>query len=212
MQSSYRLQPADRSRGIGVTLLEFLRGNEAEILSNTEAKSLQLQGAGPSSQQLKRGLPIFFDQLLDVLAHAPTVPAESAVDNEGMIKAAYAGDEPAIAMAAGRPYEVEVAKSAGAYGTELQKLGYTLSHVVHGYGSSCQSITELASEKHVPIGAGEFRQLNQCLDTAIAGIAKRAVELNDGTIEVENLPGRGCIFRISLPVTTSAPLPSLGHA
>jgi signal transduction histidine kinase len=35
-------------------------------------------------------------------------------------------------------------------------------------------------------------------------IAKRAVELNDGTIAVENLPGRGCIFKISLPGTRRA--------
>jgi signal transduction histidine kinase len=30
-------------------------------------------------------------------------------------------------------------------------------------------------------------------------IAQRAIALNDGQIDVENLPGRGCIFRISLP-------------
>ena len=113
-----------------MALPEFLRMNEKAILTSTEAKSLQLAGAGPSSQQMKRGLPIFFNQLLDVLEQAPPAPADSVVDNEGMIKAAFAADEPAIAVAAGRPYEAEVAKSAGAYGTELHKLGYTLSHVV----------------------------------------------------------------------------------
>jgi signal transduction histidine kinase len=30
-------------------------------------------------------------------------------------------------------------------------------------------------------------------------IAQRAIALNDGTIDVRNLPGRGCVFRISLP-------------
>jgi signal transduction histidine kinase len=30
-------------------------------------------------------------------------------------------------------------------------------------------------------------------------ISKRAVELNDGTMFVKNLPGKGCIFTISLP-------------
>jgi hypothetical protein len=94
---------------------------------------------------------------------------DSEVDNDGMVKAAYAANEPAIAIASGRPYEAEVALSAGVYGIELQRMGYTLSHVVHGYGAICQAITELALEKEVPITTGEFRHLNQCLDTAIAG-------------------------------------------
>jgi signal transduction histidine kinase len=37
-------------------------------------------------------------------------------------------------------------------------------------------------------------------------IARRAVEAHGGTIEVRNLPGRGCIFSISLPQTTSVGL------
>lgn len=45
------------------------------------------------------------------------------VDKDGMVKAANDSDEPAMAAAAGRPYDVEVAKSAGAYGKELQQLG-----------------------------------------------------------------------------------------
>jgi signal transduction histidine kinase len=34
-------------------------------------------------------------------------------------------------------------------------------------------------------------------------IAQRAVELNDGTIDVQDLPGRGCIFKINLPGMSS---------
>ena len=152
-----------------MSLQEFLRTNEAAILANTEAKALQLAGPRPASEQMKRGLPIFFRQLLDVLERSPPDPTDSEVDNDGMVRAAYAADEPAIARAAGRPYEAEVALSAGAHGIELQKSGYTLSHVVHGYGAICQAITELALEKQVAISTEEFRQLNQCLDTAIAG-------------------------------------------
>lgn len=36
-------------------------------------------------------------------------------------------------------------------------------------------------------------------------IAQRAIALNDGQIAVENLTGRGCIFRISLPSVGGAP-------
>jgi hypothetical protein len=71
----------------------------------------------------KGGLPIFFNQLLHVLEHAPSEVANLAVNKDGMVKAANDSDEPAMAAAAGRPYDVEVAKSAGAYGKELQQLG-----------------------------------------------------------------------------------------
>ena len=132
-------------------LLEFLRKHEGEILALTENKSLKLAGVRPSSEQLRQGLPIFYEQLIEVLA----LQAH--------------GNEPALAHSAGRPQESALAISAGAHGMELQRLGYTLSHVVHAYGSMCQSITELACEKRIPITAGEFHDLNRCLDVAIAG-------------------------------------------
>jgi signal transduction histidine kinase len=54
-----------------------------------------------------------------------------------------------------------------------------------------------------------FEQRNHNHDGLGLGltIAQRAIELNDGTIDVDNLPGEGCIFRITLPATTrGAPL------
>jgi signal transduction histidine kinase len=152
-----------------VTLLEFLRTNEPAILASIEEKSSALAGVRPTSEPASRGLSIFFNQLLHVLEHAPAEPLQPEVDSVRMVKAANDGDEPAIAAAAGRPYDVEVARSAGAYGSVLQHLGYTLSHVVHAYGAICQSITELAIAKKAPITNEEFRELNRCLDTAIAG-------------------------------------------
>ncbi len=148
-------------------LHEFLKTNEREILAACEAKSEEL--GGDSSGELKTGLPIFFTQLLTVLEHTPEEPEESSVDRSAMARAASAGDEPAIARAAGRPFEAAVALAAGNHGGELQKRGYTLSHVVHAYGSMCQAITELAIEKKEPIAPVEFKKLNRCLDVAIAG-------------------------------------------
>lgn len=188
-----------------MSLQDFLRQNENAILASTEAKALQLAGSRPPSEQMRRGLPIFFKQLQDVLEFAPGEPAESDVDKEGLVRAAYAADEPAIAIAAGRPYEAEVAFSAGAYGIELQKLGYTLSHVVHAYGALCQSITELAVANDVNITSTEFRNLNQCLDTAIAGAvttfqAQRAE--GDSVREIEHLGFLAHELRNSLGVIT----------
>jgi hypothetical protein len=152
-----------------VVLHNFLKANERAILAACEAKSSELGGASPSFDELKMGLPIFFKQLMTVLQFTPAEPDESAVDRPAMARAASASDEPAIARAAGRPFEAEVARTAGTHGDELQKRGYTLSHVVHAYGSMCQAITEMAIEKREPITPDEFRKLNRCLDVAIAG-------------------------------------------
>ena len=152
-----------------MALLEFLKTNETAVHARMEEKSAALAGARSVSEVPTSGLPIFFKQLLHVLEHVPTEVVHLEVDKDGMVKAANDSNEPAMAVAAGHPFDVEVAKSAGAYGKELQQLGYTLSHVVHAYGAICQAITEIAIEKMAPITTEEFRALNRCLDTAIAG-------------------------------------------
>jgi len=152
-----------------MSLHEFLKTNENAVLARIEMKSLALAGDRSASAAPKNGLSIFFKQLLHILEHAPNDVEQLEVDTDGMVKAANNGDEPAMAAAAGRPFDVEVAKSAGALGREFHQLGFTLSHVVHAYGAACQAITEFAIEKHAPITTEEFRALNRCLDTAIAG-------------------------------------------
>ncbi len=135
-------------------LFEFLKKHQTEILALTELKSLELAGVRPSSVQLKQGLPIFYKQLMGVLAlQGSTKPDQ--IDK--------------IALTNGHPQEGDLAIAGGQHGLELQRLGYTLSHVVHAYGAMCQSITELASKGKIQISAGEFHDLNRCLDVAIAG-------------------------------------------
>ena len=85
------------------------------------------------------------------------------------MNAANDSNEVAMARASGRPNEAVLAASARLHGKELLRLGYTLSHVVHAYGSMCQAITELATKKKSVITPGEFNDLNGCLDIAIAG-------------------------------------------
>lgn len=150
-------------------LYDFLLKNQEEILESAERKTLELAGNHPSSPQLKEGLPIFYRQIIDVIRNAekPSSPPAKNVDKIAL--AADRGDEEAMALAAGRPEEAELAESAGHHGTELLRLGYTLSHVVHAYGAMCQTITETASKKKKVITANEFHALNRCLDVAIAG-------------------------------------------
>jgi hypothetical protein len=150
-------------------LTEFLLKNQSAILELTQRKTLELAGDHPTSDQLERGLPLFYRQIVEVIGRAGSPRTPPARDLRAIANAADLGDEPAMAIAAGQPLEAEVARSAGVHGFEMLRLGYTLSHVVHAYGAMCQAITEVATEKDVPIEADEFHALNRCLDVAIAG-------------------------------------------
>jgi signal transduction histidine kinase len=150
-------------------LYEFLQKNKHEILALTESKTLQLAGVRVSTDQLKQGLPIFYQQLIKILALTKVSAPMSAVNQKNRQIAADESDEVKMASAEGRPDEAELARSAGLHGTELLRLGYTLSHVVHAYGAMCQAITELATKKNIEITSSEFHDLNRCLDIAIAG-------------------------------------------
>jgi signal transduction histidine kinase len=172
-------------------LYDFLFENKNKILDMTEKKSLALAGVRPSSDQLKRGLPIFYQQLLIVLKdEAANILDKGPVDSRAMIEAAKFCDEPALSVASGQKDEVNLTKSAGGHGVELLRLGYTLSHVVHAYGAMCQSITEYATEKEAKITAAEFHDLNRCLDAAIAGAVTEFQALRnaqESSREVEHL-------------------------
>lgn len=126
-----------------MTLHNFLIENRADIIADTEKRTVALAALRPSSDQMRLGLPLFFDQLIEILE---------------------------LRLADVSPHdELVITAAANAHGKELLRLGYTLSHVVHSYGAMCQSITEVASLKKAPVTALEFHLLNRCLDIAIAG-------------------------------------------
>lgn len=151
-------------------LYEFLQENQKQILDVTEKKFLVLVGALPTSNQLKAGLPIFFQQLWRVLKAEAFSPIKRLTMNTSAVaNATQKNDEQELVFAEGPIDDAKLAKSASLHGQELLRLGYTLSHVIHAYGSMCQAITELASEKNAKISAGEFHDFNRCLDIAIAG-------------------------------------------
>lgn len=150
-------------------LHQFLENHKKEILKMTEMKALELAGVRPSSEQLRKGLPIFYQQLIEILILEEGSERASKKNENGIQQAVSNNDEPAMTIASGHPAEYELAISAGKHGSELLRLGYTVSHVVHAYGAMCQSITELATHKEVTITPSEFHSLNRCLDVAIAG-------------------------------------------
>ena len=150
-------------------LYTFLTAHQDEILAATEKKTVELAGEHPTSAQLKQGLLIFYRQIIAIVHSAEKPASPPPMDVQKIATAADHGDEPTMAMAAGRPEEAELAKAAGQHGIELLNLGYKLSHVVHSYGAICQSVTEVASKRKAAISAGEFHAFNRCLDVAIAG-------------------------------------------
>ena len=82
----------------------------------------------------------------------------------------------------------EIGRSAVLHGHDLRRQGFTVSQVVHDYGDVCQSITELAGERHAPISVDDFRLLNACLDDAIAGaVTQYAREGNQSSAQDESV-------------------------
>ena len=77
-------------------------------------------------------------------------------------------DQLAAMLRSRRPDGAAGSIGAAMHGGELLAAGFTVSQVVRDYGDVCQTITEMAIERHVPITTAEFKALNACLDDAIA--------------------------------------------
>ncbi len=172
-------------------LYNFLLNYEKEILAVSEKKTNELAGVRPDSDQLKNGLPIFYRQLLATLKLViDNLDVDAVANKPAMAKAARQNDEIGIVEASTHPQEVGIATEAGIHGAELLRLGYTLAHVVHAYGSMCQAITEVAMKKNIIITPKEFNDLNRCLDAAISGAVTTFQELQNAQIsnkEIEHL-------------------------
>ena len=120
-------------------LHEFLVANRREILARSREKLASNEGPVLTEAELADGLPIFLDQLIAVLRAGKHERSSGQHD---------------------------VATSAAHHGGDLLRLGMTVGQVVQDYGSICQSVTELADERHVLITADEFHTFNGCLDEA----------------------------------------------
>jgi signal transduction histidine kinase len=162
-------------------LYEFLLKNQTEILSMTTKKYRKLTGFRPSSELLKKGLPLFYKQLTHVLERGGGGGGGSGVS----------GLQPEeVSIGQESRFPSELTSAARLHGEELLRLGYTLSLVVHAYGSMCQSITELATKKNIAITSLEFHRLNKCLDIAIAGAVtgfEASRNTRDAGLEIQHL-------------------------
>jgi diguanylate cyclase (GGDEF)-like protein len=149
---------------MSIALHEFLSANRAEILDRSRSKLAERGVPAPTVSELPDGLPHFLDQLVTVLAGKRSDPT--------------AGPE-------------TVAASATIHGGELLRRGLTVGQVVLDYGSICQSVTEVAAERHAAITAEEFQTFNQCLDEAIAQAVTEYEHQRDRTVDGENVEQLG---------------------
>jgi signal transduction histidine kinase len=140
-------------------LHEFLLAERDEILALCLQKIIRIADSRNSSEEMERGLPVFYDELIEVLR----------ADTE------ESGEADNIAI------ESVHRASAERRGKESLKLGYSISQVVHGYGALCQAITQYVEENSSQTTSPrEFNRLNFCLDIAIA---EAVTEFNRGQRE-----------------------------
>src|SRR5258708_37158517 len=137
--------------------------NRQELINRTRAKVAGRSAPQATEEELVHGIPLFLDQLAQTLKReaTPAPFSPAAMD-----------------------------KSATLHGHDLLKLGFTVGQVVHDYGDVCQTVTEFAIERQLPISTAEFHTLNRCLDDAIAGAVTewgRQRELNISDEEAERL-------------------------
>ena len=135
-------------------LHEFLKINSEELIARCRAKVAKRAVPRPTDHELKNGIPLFLDQIIQTLELE-----ETASDSESLSGPTDPTKTPASS---------EIGKAAAKHGKELRLQGFTVDQVVHDYGDLCQAVTELAVETNAPITAAEFRTLNRCLDNAIA--------------------------------------------
>ena len=122
-------------------LSEFISQHRQEILDLTRQKVLIRMAPRPTESEIEHGVPLFLDQLTQVLKEQ---------------------------SARGTVSDPQLGRSAAGHGGDRLRVGFTVDQLIHDYGDVCQAVTELAVDLNTPISTDDFRTLNKCLDYAIA--------------------------------------------
>ena len=135
-------------------LHEFLSSNRNELIRRCQSKVSRRASPPVTPNELEHGVPLFLEQLVWALRCEQESPG---LDRDRI-----------FGPLSKSPSAVESSRTAALHGKELLDDGYSVDQVVHDYGDICQSITELATERNVPVTVDEFRTFNRLLDNAIA--------------------------------------------
>src|SRR4051812_43197452 len=137
-------------------LYEFLGENRDELIFRCKAKVARRPAPRASNEELKHGIPLFLDQLIQTLRSEHSSFFSESLRVSGPSQTSKT------------PAQSQIGMTAAKHGGDLLRRGLTVDQVVHDYGDLCQAVTELAFEKNTSVTVAEFRTLNRCLDNAIA--------------------------------------------
>jgi signal transduction histidine kinase len=149
-------------------LYEFLISERAAILEECKEHAVKTLDPRQGSEMIEKGWPIFYDHLVEVLRR----------------------DTSAKGALQPIPDLGHAQNAARNWGKEFLRVGYPIGELVHSYGTICQSITGAADNRDYKVTVKEFRQLNLCLDIAVAEAVTEFQELQLASVnrtEVERL-------------------------
>lgn len=133
-------------------LQEFIREHREHLLDRCR-QLREARMVNGTDRRTDEGLSRFFDQLVETIDEEKRQQGQTDA-----LSGSYSGI----------PSQYEIGKYAAFIGKTAQDLGFNVDDVIHSYGDVCRSITELALQKSQHIPVAEYRQLNRCLDNAIA--------------------------------------------
>ena len=160
-------------------LHEFLTANRQTLITRCSDKVAKRTPKRPGDAELRHGVPLFLEQLVETLELEQTSKPLASVEVSGP-------SDPQKT-----PGSSDIGKTAAKHGSELLRQGFTVDQVVHDYGDLCQAITELALEHDAPVTTDEFRTLNRCLDNAIADAVTEFGRQRDDQISNEGTRAMG---------------------
>lgn len=151
-----------------MTLYTLLKNERPEVLEKCRVKATEVMGSKTPERLLDEGLPKIYDELVEVLR--VSVPGSSA--------------QTLHQVAADTITKVSSQMNA----QEAYRAGFTVSQLVHSYGSICQAITEYTHESDATVTSAEFSQLNFFLDVSIAqAVSEFEALTQESAVSAENL-------------------------
>ena len=150
-------------------LYEFIVEHRESLLERCRQYRTQRTQVA-SDNRTETAIALFLDQLTAALQ-------VEAADGEQ-------ASQPIGGNAIGIPTHYEIGEGALAHGRAMQELGFSVEDVVHSYGDICRAIMQQALEQNMLLAVHEFRELNHCVDNAVASAVAEFSYQHDAGVTV----------------------------